>query len=299
MDLLINIMSEVTVIIPTAAAYCRFASLKKAIDSIFLATSQDVSIIVAVNGNKQSPVVIAMLESFDRVRIEYFEFSSAPLACREGVRLVSSPYYCFLDDDDEYLPNAIDDRLKKISSNDNFDLVVTNGYRNVAGMDSIYLTEIESITSDPMRALFHQNWLPSCGALFRTDRIGPEYFENPHPYVEWTWLAFNLIISGKNIAVLNEPTYRINETSVSVSKSVEYFNSIYGLYKRMLQCSPQPQTVRLIKSRLADWFHSDAEQKWQQGQMFAAWRSHFQSLTFIGGWRYLTFTRKLFKYQKP
>jgi glycosyltransferase involved in cell wall biosynthesis len=292
------IMPEVTVIIPTAAAYCRFASLKNAIDSIFRAASKDVSIIVAVNGNKQSPAVIKMLESFDRVRIEYFDFSSAPLACLEGVRLVSTPYYCFLDDDDEYLPNAIDDRLKKISSNDHIDFVVTNGYRNVAGIDSIYLTEIDSIASDPMKALFHQNWLASCGVLFRTDRIGPEYFENPHPYVEWTWLAFNLIMSGRNIAVINRPTYRINETSASVSKSAEYFVSIYGLYKRMLQCSPHPQTVRLINGRLADWFHSDAEQKWQQGRMLAAWRSHFQSLKFMGGLRYLTFTRKLFKYPK-
>lgn len=286
-------MPEVTVIIPTAAAYCRLASLKNAIDSIFLAVSDDVAIIVAVNGNRQSPTVITMLESLNRVRVEYFEFSSAPLACLEGVRLVSTPYYCFLDDDDEFLPNAIDDRLKKIASNDDFDLVVTNGYRNVSGIDAICLTEIESITVDPMKALFDQNWLASCGVLFRKDRIGPEYFENPQPYVEWTWLAFNLINSGKNIAVLNDPTYRINETLTSVSKSPDYFISIYGLYIRMLQCSPDRQTARLIKRRLADWFHADAEQKWQRGSMLAAWRSHFKSLTFRGGWRYLTFTRKL------
>lgn len=288
-------MPDTTVIIPTTAAITRRLSLKNAIESIFLATSRDVTILVVVNGDRKSPEVIRMLELFKQVHIEYRAFASAPLACLEGRRLVSTPYYCFLDDDDEYLANTIDERINKIESDEKFDFVITNGYQNIAGVDRMYLTEMESIPSDPMVALFSRNWLPSCGGLFRTDRIGTGFFENPHQYVEWTWLAFKLIINGKELGIFDMPGYRINDTSDSSSKSADYFLAIYQLYQKLLQYPLPPQTVRLINSRIGNWFHCNAEQKWQQGLMLDAWRSHFRSLNFPHGWRYLTFTRKLLK----
>ncbi|PKO90620.1 MAG: hypothetical protein CVU16_10050 [Betaproteobacteria bacterium HGW-Betaproteobacteria-10] len=269
-------------------------ALFRAIESILLSSCNPVSIVVVVNGTVYSSNILKKLKEHPAVKIIQQREASAPLACLNGRRVVESPYYCFLDDDDEYINGAIDYRLAKIKSDDKFDFVVTNGFRNFEGFDLIYLNEMSSIAENPMASLFRQNWLTSCGALFCTDKVGVEYFENYHPYVEWTWLAFKLSLDGKKIGVIDQPTFRIYDTAGSASKSETYFYSIFELYNKMLLLNPLPETVEIIRRRMGAWLHENADRCRRNGRLLDAWKSHLSSLVYPGGFRYVFFSRRLF-----
>ena len=125
-------MPDVTTIIPTMAEEKRRHSLLRAIESIIAASVDPVQILVVVNGSRRSPEVLGKLRELDSVSILSLETGSLPLAILAGRRAVQTPYFCFLDDDDEYLPHAIDLRLAPMRSNEKLDFVVSNGYRGIA-----------------------------------------------------------------------------------------------------------------------------------------------------------------------
>lgn len=188
---------DVTVIIPTMAEDKRHDSLLRAIESVSGTTNRPVHIVVVVNGNKRSRDVENSLRNIGHVELLSLEIASLPLAHLAGRRAVKTRYFCFLDDDDEYLPGTIDARIDSLAGNEDADFIVTNGYRNMDGIDWPCLDNLDKVLTAPLALLFRQNWLASCGALFRFDRIGVECFEETHPYVEWTWLAFKLCMAGK------------------------------------------------------------------------------------------------------
>ena len=136
----------------------------------------------------------------------------------EGRKAVQSPYFCFLDDDDEYLAGAIDRRVE-VMIDGRLDVVASNGYRHSNGTDVPAFERLGEVQQDPLKALMTENWLASCGGLFRTESVGPEFFEDMHYPMEWTWLAFRLAVAQMRIGVIDEPTYRIFDSPVSASKS--------------------------------------------------------------------------------
>jgi glycosyltransferase involved in cell wall biosynthesis len=289
----INGIADVTVIIPTMAEEKRHDSLLRAIASVFDATSKLPHVVVVVNGNRRSSGVESSLRNIDHIELLSLETGSLPLAILAGRRAVKTKYFCFLDDDDEYLPGAIDARIGAFADNEDIDFVVTNGYRNLSGVDSLCFDGLGKAAAAPLTQLFHQNWLASCGSLFRSDRIGIDYFEEPHPYVEWTWLAFKLCMAGKKIAVLDQPTFRIHDTLDSVSKSMDYSEAFGKLYRKMLDQNPPKTVASIIRRRMGEDFHCQADLFRQRGKLAAAWRAHLRSLFYPGGWRYLSFSRHL------
>ena len=204
-----------TVIIPTLAVTERSESLRRAIESLRTEKNPP-AIIVIVNGARFDPRVVCELSSLAYVKLLQIPNPSLPAALLEGRRLVSTPFFSFLDDDDEYLPGAISTRLQILDSFPEADFVVSNGLRNSHGVDKLALTFDQHTFTDPLGALFSSNWLASCGGLFRTSSVSTDLFENIPSYLEWTWLAFHLISTNKKVAFLDEPTFRIHETPDSV-----------------------------------------------------------------------------------
>lgn len=286
-------MPDVTTIIPTMAEEKRRHSLLRAIESILAASVNPVQILVVVNGNRRSPEVLGKLRALDNVRIFSLETGSLPLAILAGRREVQTPYFCFLDDDDEYLPHAIDLRLAPMRSNEKLDFVVTNGYRCIDGNDTVCFSGLDHVASSPFEALFKENWLASCGSLFRSDRVGAEYFEDPHAFVEWTWLAFKLCMDKKLIGVVDAPTFRVHDTPASASKSTDYCAAMHPLYQRMLASQPPRFIASIIRSRIGSLLHSESDSFRKQGKFLEAWGAHLKSLCYPRGWRYLAFSRHL------
>lgn len=277
---------SVTAIIPTFADSARRDSLMRAIRSLFRSTQRArLSITAVVNGNRYRPEVLVELEALG-VRLIQVAEASLPLAMLEGRRSVASDYFCFLDDDDEYLPGAIDVRLAALERAPGAALVVSNGYQRIDDIDNVLLERLLEVPDHPLSALFEQNWLASCGGLFRTREIGVEFFEQAEKYLEWTLLAFRLALSRKAICVIDQPTFRIHDSPSSQSKSPGTLPSRIALYRRML-CETLPADVRrTIRKRLATALSMQSVTSLKDHDLVASWKYHLQTLGCPGGWRY-------------
>jgi hypothetical protein len=194
-----------------------------------------------------------------------------------------------LDDDDEYLPGAIDTRLAEFRRRPNLDVVVTNGWRKtVDGRDEVALSDLSRAAPDLMRALFRQNWLASCGGLFKSSRVDVEYFKRYHSYLEWTWLAFQLESAALDIGVLNEPTFRIFETPDSASKSPAYAEATLVLYERMLSMTARPDIRRLLEYRIQNQWHMRSTEKLRTGDVSGAWSDFRHVFRYPHAWKFAT-----------
>jgi hypothetical protein len=277
---------SVTAIIPTFADSARRDSLMRAVCSLIGSTQRArLTITAVVNGNQHRPQILDELKALG-VKIIRVAEASLPLAILEGRRAVTSDYFCFLDDDDEYLPEAIDIRLAAFEREPGTALVVSNGYRRIDDIDKVLLEHLPEVPDHPLNALFEENWLASCGGLFRTREVGVEFFERTQEYLEWTLLAFRLALSGKVVSVIDQPTFRIHDSPSSQSKSPATLTSRTALYRRML-CETLPSDIRrTIRLRLGTALSMQSVASLKDDDLPASWKYHLQTLGCPGGWRY-------------
>lgn len=284
---------QADVIIPTTGSAVRAASIRRAVASIRTAASSPVRVIAVVNGGKEDPAIVEWLRQQPDVLVILDARPSLPQALLKGRKAVCAPYFATLDDDDEYLPGALDRRIAALERAPGAALVVTNGYRHAKGRDDAYYTHLTSVAADPLSALFEANWLNSGNALYRTSMVTAADFADHYPYAEWTWLAFRLALRGEEIAVDHTPGFRIHDTPGSLSKSTAYFQAYLDLYDRMLSLRPPSPVRKLIHRRRSATWHDYSVKALQTSRHADAWKCHLRSLALPGGLRYVSYTRRL------
>ena len=160
-------MNRHTVIIPTLALGERAEMLKRAIHSAREGNRTPISVIVVVNGQRFDAALVAWLMQADAVRVVHLETPGSPGAILAGRLAVDTESFSYLDDDDEYLPGAVDARLAPFAGSEDVDIVVSNGFRRQGAAQELALSNLANVSADPLAALFKENWLPSCAAAFR------------------------------------------------------------------------------------------------------------------------------------
>lgn len=286
--------TPVSIIIPTTCERARWESLQRAIAGVLSQQGVEAQVIAVVNGKRYDAACLTALREKEGVTVLYRETGSAPLAQAAGREAVNTPFFAFLDDDDEYLPGALAVRLAPLLAEPNLDFVVTDGYRRRGGREERAIGDRGAITADPIGALCERNWMASCAGLFRTSTVTPRYFADPAPYMEWTYLAFRLTACLK-MRWLATPTYRIHDSPVSLSKTDAYLRSELDILQRVLALPLAPRARRAVRRKLGRACHAFAEKSRRHGSRSAAWRFHFDSLRQPGGWRYLPYSRKLLR----
>lgn len=281
----------VSTIIATMAAPERGPMLQRAIASVRRSSAMPVAIIVVVNGPGADPAVIGWLKDQPDVQLDIVSLPSLPNALLRGRELVRTPYFSTLDDDDEYLGNAIDLRLG-VMQESGADVVVTNGFRRGHEGDRLSYQSLSRVPGNPLEELFRTTWLHNGNALYRSDSVGREFFADHHAYAEWTWLAYNLALKHKRIAVSETPTFIYHDTPGSLSKSAAYRAAYMSLYRKMLAANPPPAVVKCIKRRIQSGWHDESCHALDHGRRLEAVRYHFHSLA-AGGLRYFSFGRRL------
>ncbi len=225
------------------------------------------------------------------IKIDEASLNKAHLAGRQAV---ATPFFSFLDDDDEYLAGALDTRLKALREDSEADLTVTNGFSFLSGQDRILYSRMSRVRASPLNALFNENWLHNCNHLFRSASVTEEYFKNSHSYMEWTWLAFRLAMDKMTVAVVDAPTFRYYDTPGSMSKSSTFLMSRTALYYRMLDMNPGKEIVRIIRARLCNAWHDISVHELSAGNRGQAAKHHLKSLSsHWTGLKYLPYTRRL------
>ncbi|MBU6995347.1 glycosyltransferase family 2 protein [Ferrovum myxofaciens] len=284
---------SITVIIPTLCESSRRNLLLRAIESIQV-QEQSVQILVVVNGQRFDSNLLETLKARSDIDVLQIFEGSSPKAQLIGRRHVSSEYFSFLDDDDEYLPGALDIRLSLLQQDITADLVVTNGFSSKNGNDRLTYSHMSNVKNYPLKALFQENWLASCNHLFRSSGVPTKYFEDPHPYTEWTWLAYRLALDGKKIIASDVPTFRYNDTPGSLSKSSIFIMSSITLYGRMLSLNPKSDIVKIIRKRLCNAWHNVSVFELKSGHRTKAILAHLRSLTcHWSGLKFTSYTRHL------
>lgn len=281
----------VTVIVPTTAQLSRRMEIERCLNSIRASSTQQIQIIVVVNGQRYDRQVCTWLRAQPDVRYVYAELPSAPNAVWEGRRMVGTPYFSIIDDDDEYLPGATDLKLATLQSQPKADLVVTNAYRHFEGEDALLYNHLTQVQHQPLAMLFQANWLTNGNALYRSDSIAASYFADYQPYAEWTWLAFRISLDQKKIVTLEQPTFRVHVTSGSLSQSDAYFEFYLSLYQKMLATQPPHAIERLIRRHLSSAQHDHSVRALYRNHWCEALNWHWRSLRHPGGLRYLSYTR--------
>lgn len=284
---------RITVIIPTLADASRRDPLLGAIHCILNQTDVNAIPLVVINGTRFDPDLRRSLEKRADLEVLYLSKGHVSDARALGVEHVRTPYFAFLDDDDLFTEDALAHRLSLMGGPDSPDLVVTNFYIDKNGHRSLLTDEMKDYSADPKHSIFELPWLWSSNQLFRTATIGAGYFQNCDRFMEWT--ALGVILSRtKRISFSNKPTAIYHDTSDSASKQYPYMEAGARLMASVPRNDYSRKTLRLIDKKHSAALNGLSQRAKVDGNFKLAWRFHLECLLVPGGWRYLTYTRKLF-----
>ncbi len=277
----------VSVVIPTIAAGARADMLRRAIGSALAA-----HVIVVVNGNRYDPVLVGRLKADPSLTVIQIEEGNVSAARMRGLEEVSTPFFCFLDDDDELLPHALEARLRSLQPTD--DVLVTNGSRvDRSGERPLVSMPESEINADLIGTFLRQNWFASPAGIFRTATVPRQLFDIRLRHFEWTWLFFALQAAGVRVRFTSEPTYRkYEEHDQCVSHSAEYFAAYAPFLLSLMALPLRKSQRRLIRRKYHAALNAASLSAIQAGENRKAWAAHVRCVA-AGGWRYLPYTRYL------
>lgn len=294
-ELTLRADQQITIVIPTTCDPVRESALVRALASLQNQTMGVPSIVVVANGPHVDERVLQRIGAMPGVQVRRIEAGSAPRAIALGRHGVTTPYFGFLDDDDEYLPDALSVRFQALERDADAAVCATDGYDFAGGEDRLREAISAEAQRDPLRGLLQANWLASCGGLFRSALVSAHYFDGETRFYEWTLLAYQLAASTK-ILLLNTPTFRLHPSLGSLSRSEAYRLAEPDVLRKICRLNLPEDVQHALRRRLGTSYHSIARYFGQTGRRRYAWRYHGRSLIQPGGWRYALYSVKLFKF---
>ncbi|MEO7999773.1 MAG: glycosyltransferase family A protein [Gemmatimonadaceae bacterium] len=284
---------SVTVIIPSTARRERVPLLRRAIASVRDQQGIRAIPLVVLNGAHRTAEVEAELRADSQVQLVVLAEGSLAGALNAGRTCVKTRWFGTLDDDDVLLPSALATRVRALEEHPEMDVVVTNGITRIKGEDSLHMSPMLDIGSDPLRVLMKRNWLLPGSWLARSDRVGVTFFEGMPRYRECTYIAIRFAAEYK-MMWLAEPTMIWNaESPFSESRSRAYLLGQVEAIQALMALDIPPHFRRYLRWQIAAASHQSADLLWSEGSVENAWRLHWQSLLGYWGVRYIPFTRFL------
>lgn len=275
-----------SVIIPTLAD--RPEALHRAIASVVDQRAHRAVPIVVVNGPRADPDLLDALRRRTDIRLTMSERLGVSAARLHGRRLVDTPYFALLDDDDEFLPHALETRRQGFHDGP-VDVVVTNGYRQRPDPGNVIIEKLSEAAIDPSMSMLERNWLASAGALFATDTVGEDMLDGLPDYLELTVLGYRLALQ-RRLRFLDVPTFIIHEDAeVRATQGRRYGLEAPAALQLMESFTSRPDLRRRLRDKRCRALHRCAELHLEAGAIAAAWQSHLDSLK-LGGARYIPYT---------
>ncbi|HEV2612553.1 MAG TPA: glycosyltransferase [Noviherbaspirillum sp.] len=285
--------NTVSVIIPTTCELKRASYIERAIQSVLSQTGVDIELIVVVNGNRYDDGIFTTLQSDHRIKVIKRAEGNVSKARYFGLAAARGAFYCFLDDDDEFLPGAMKTRADFLVKHPDADVVVTNGYINTPDDAPLVRESAEQINKDPALAFLRSNWFASPASMFRASTVDLSLLDIEYKFFEWTYLFFLLLSNGKSIKFDPSMTYRVTvDNPLSASKSKEYLLSHATFLGSLQSLNLNSHVKRALIPKYQAALNGAANLHLKDGMMKAAWAAHLKCLM-SGGWRYLPYTRRL------
>ncbi len=286
---------EIAVIVATAARRERAARLWQALDTIRLQVGVRAVPVVVANGPARDPQIMSRLEGDPSIRLLSLSDGNYPDALRAGRACVDTEWFSQLDDDDLLLPGALLARWSAGNADPHCDAVISNGWSRDHDGDTLRLSRLDEIRSDPLCALCTGNWLGPGAALFRAASVTAEVIAGMPKYLEWTYLACYLSLRCR-LLFLDAPSYVYQAGTVaSLSGSDAYLigqaSAIAAICKLEL-----PADVRdVFLRRLSAGRQMAAMRLLERGRVREAWQSYLRGVVGKGGYRHLSAVRRMLR----
>ncbi|MCM2535838.1 glycosyltransferase [Neobacillus pocheonensis] len=241
-----NIKPLISIIIPT---YGRPNLLLRAIDSVLNQSYNNLEIIVVDDNNPESferqetmTVLEKYLELNKIIYIKLEKNSGGAIARNRGVEVSTGKLICFLDDDDEFLPNKVELQVNKFVESD-FKLSVVGGFANILGAEgNLKRIEKNEVNGDVFKIQLSSNVCTTSIAMINKDVfIRSGGFSNVPSSQEHTLFIkiFNVnpLYDYVNVPVVN--IYHHDGERISTGKKKaegaiilhEYVSSFYSMLK--------------------------------------------------------------------
>jgi hypothetical protein len=287
-------MLEIDVVVRTLADKSRSKLLFRALDSIQTQSGVAARPIVVVNGQQVHRATFAALEKRHGILLHHEQQASTAHAITEGRRLVTAPYFSYLDDDDVLIPHSLLDPLRWFEAHANCDVLINNGFFVKQGGLLAESTHIADHINQPAVGLLHECWLSPGAFIFRTKSVPLDLLSTDWNHMEWTRLAFELCATHRILHFMDVPTVYYYDTPGSLSKTPEHQDTALRLLQLVRQDARMTGDVRAMAGKkYSNALHVLAMRYWQEGQYRHAWRYHLESMRPPHMLKYLLFTRKL------
>lgn len=286
--------ADITVIIPTIGDERRRETIWRTIESAGARSGARTRVLVVVNGKRFSQSLLDDLRASPLAECLYVEQGSLPLALQTGREAVRSPFFAFIDDDDEFLPGGLQHRLDVLQGRPDAAFLISQGWFHTEGRDEPQTSlDAAAIHADPLGCLLRENWLAtSASGLYRSAQISAEDFSEMPSYLEWSYLGFRLA-SHHPFVFIDEPTYRRHDVPGSVSKSLNFRKGMVEALGRILALPLPPAIFQALCFKRASAMHDLSVLALENGDRREAWRQHLLTLRQRGGLRFLSYTRHL------
>jgi len=289
----VSASEKVDVIVRTTLEEKRKSGIFRAIDSILSQQKVEAIPLIVANGSKYNKEIFDLLKARTDLRFIYVEEGSTSAAMRVGRQQVESPFFTFLDDDDELLPDALWTRMEPMLQDPGIDLVATSGFFESKGELKPDIPNISEHQDKPLLGIAKRCWLSSCGGLFRSSSITPEYCDGSTNYQELTLLAFKIAVSNKKILFLDKPTYVVHDSQGSLSKSLEHIEASEDVIQEMLQRQLPADVRAVLEEKYRNILHVLSASYFNSGRLAKSWLYHLRSMKPPYTLKYIYFTRKL------
>lgn len=289
---------RISIIVPTTCELVRSEYISRALRSIESQKCNNIEIeaIIVVNGNKYDLSLLNSFKGNQALKVIQLGEGNVSAARYQGVLESTGEFFCFLDDDDEFLPNSMQKRIELLELHEYADVIVTNGYLFATEDQLLVQSDVaKRINREPATAFLDSNWFASPASIFRRNRIENSLFDIQCKYFEWTYLFFLFIANEKIIRYDDSITYRVYQNNLSsASKTEEYIKSHHEFFGLLLELPLSFKIKRTLKEKHVISLNSLSNYYLQKGELENAWAAHLQCFL-RGGWRYLPYTRHLIR----
>jgi glycosyltransferase involved in cell wall biosynthesis len=283
-------LPRVSVIIRTQADVARRDLLLRSIDSALEQEGVVVELIVVVNGEQPDSKILEELRGNPRIKTHVLDASDKVRATSVGRSLVTFDFFCYLDDDDEYLPGGLAKRAAFLVAHPTIDCVATNGEYIFPNYRRSVFRRMAVFEPDLAGAMAEgRNWMASCGATYRTATVTQRFFDDTTRHCEFKVIAFR-VASELNVELLEDQTYRINDTAHSEVHSFTHSDLEFEIYNAMLRWNADDKRAAVLRRSRTRAFHNACAKHRLAGNFTRAWANHWRSLSTPYGLRYLPYT---------
>lgn len=287
--------SQVTVIIPTLCAPKRAMELVRAIESVNNQRGVvPAQTLVVVNGHWADPVLLEKVTNLPGVKVLQIAEAGISIARLHGRRKVETPYFLFLDDDDELYPNALEELLATFAASDSdTGLVIADAFNDYRNCKYGFDPSAAAIERDPLSTLLDQNWLIVQSALFKTALAPAHLFDLETKSNECTMIAFNLALEKIKVRVNENALALIHDKPDSESKTEHFITQESDVVKWMLTRDVPPEIKAKLRRKLAATFHNNSTYYLERRLFRKAMLAHVRSLLVPGGDPYFLYGRHI------